>query len=113
MFVDNKNFQEHYADEKAAEVELVNGREAAAQFRKKVEADRAAKAASARDKEKISPSAMYQRSGDRITINGNLATGYYVRGNQLVEHSTGRPTHMRTGVHWVPLNNSHPTIYDP
>jgi len=113
MFVKNKDFQERHADEIAAEIELVQGREAAARFRQKVEADRAAKAASAKDNERVSPSAIYQRSGDRITINGDLSTGYKIRGNQLLDQATGTPTHMRSGGHWVPLNESHPTIYDP
>jgi hypothetical protein len=113
MFVKNKDFQERHADEIAAEIELVQGREAAVRFRQKVEADRAAKAASAKDNERVSPSAIYQRSGARITINGDLSTGYNVRGNQLVDHATGMPTHMRGAGCWVPLNDSHPTIYDP
>jgi len=55
---------------------------------------------------------LYQRRGDRITINGDASTGYTIKGDKLYDVSTGSPSHTRSGSMWIPLDSSHSQIHD-
>jgi len=55
----------------------------------------------------------YQRSGDRIIVDGDRSKGYRIKGNKLYSYPSGQPTHTRGGSMWIPLDPSQPQIRDP
>lgn len=112
-YVQNEAFQKANRQDIAEEIRRMEGPAAAEQYLREQQLKDQKERANEVVQLTTSEGGFLQKQGDRITVNGDLSTGYRIVGDVLFSVSTGEQTHTRAGDFWVPVLESGVQIRDP